>query len=322
MTDLRIYFTDFFDNYEEDMIPQLFMNIFPNAIHIKDPIDVDLCIYSCFGKNHENIDARYKISYMGEPHYGQFNYGFLNNADLNIGFDYPKNSRQFRFPLWNLSLLKNHLCDFNFEKLNDLMLPRTSKWFDPVINTIPPICAMYRHFSGIRSTLIPLLVDEKICASYGMLYPSHIVSKDYKNIFKVEIKENGHIMTDKPVLYEVEIGHVDKESITKLHPFHAALENCQEEGYVTEKLFEPLYYGSVPFYWGDKRGSEDDFNPSAFVSLAHFDKNEGDKAVAYIKNILAQPALCTELRKAPIFINKPDFIPLYNAVRNVVYGYD
>ena len=322
MKQLRIYFADFWGGFDHtNIIHRTIQNIFPNAIFLNEPIDVDLCIYSCFGNNNINIDARHKISYMGEPHSIG---GILNKADLNIGFDYPTNSTQFRFPLWKFTLLENHLNDFDFEKINELMLPRRSKWIEPVINIIP-LSAMYRHASGIRTTLLPSLVNEKLCASYGKLYPSHIVSKDYKNIFKVDIKDNWIMSSDKPVDYErdaVPIGHVDKESITKLYPFHAALENCQEEGYVTEKLFDPLYFGSVPFYWGDKRGSEDDFNPNAFVSLAQFDKNEGDKAAAYIKNILSQPALCTELRKAPVFINKPEFIPLYDAVRNVVYGYD
>jgi len=66
MRQLRIYFTDFWNGFDNtNIIHKTFLNIFPNAICINEPIDVDLCIYSCFGNNNASVDARFKISYMG-----------------------------------------------------------------------------------------------------------------------------------------------------------------------------------------------------------------------------------------------------------------
>lgn len=319
MKSIRVYFCDFWQGFNplECSIGKTILDIFPNSILINEPIDVDLCVFSCFGNTNTNIDARYKISYIGEPHKYKL---YSNTADLEIGFDYPTNTKQFRFPLWKWTLYEN--CNFNNDNIQQLMLPRNSKWSDPVDNTIP-FCALYRRTTDFRSKLIPSLVGQDLCASYSASYTSHLVSHDYTKFLKLTKDYMGNYIIRDNLYNYIQPGNVNKKIISKLHPFHLALENCQEEGYVTEKLFEPLYFDTLPFYWGDERASKDDFNPNAFISISHFNSNDDiQKINHYINNILKQPSICAEYRKAPIFIKYPEIEPLYDAIKNVVTGYD
>jgi hypothetical protein len=285
MRQLRVYFSDFWGNFDHTKcgIGIAIFKIFPNAIIIAEPIDVDLCVYSVFGENHKYIDARYKISYTGEP-YNPNN----DSADLAIGFDIPKTTKESRFPLWKWTMYEHTKFDKN--TIEKLLLPRTNKYPSAYINKIP-LAALYSNHTGIRSTLLPECINNGICASYGKFCKTHQLMSDSK----LE-------MFDK-------------------HPCYISVENCQKEGYVTEKLFEPLYNNVLPFYWGSTTASQD-FNPGAFVNLSHFNEYEGDKACAFIKNILNHPKVCSDLHMAPIFTNYPEIEPLYDAIRNVVVGYD
>ncbi len=66
------------------------------------------------------------------------------------------------------------------------------------------------------------------------------------------------------------------------YKFNLALENSRVEGYVTEKLLEPLVASTVPLYWGAPDAGMD-FNPEAFVNIA--DYNSMDNFIADLKRI-------------------------------------
>ena len=51
--------------------------------------------------------------------------------------------------------------------------------------------------------------------------------------------------------------------------FTIAFENVEAPGYVTEKLMEAMFAGSIPIYWGDPTVIEQ-FNPASFVDVRSF----------------------------------------------------
>jgi len=282
---MRIYFTDFWNGFnpEKHNIGLAIRQVFPNAEYISEPIDVDVCVFSVFGNNHTDIDARCKISYQGEP--GD---SYFDSADLAVGFDFSTNPKIFRCPIWKLGLYENHNYDIGlirkFTKKRPIQLYNYT-------NTIP-IGAMYSNPSGLRYEVIPLLVQNGLCASYGRFCRSHIPTID------------------------------EKEAIVKEHPFHLSFENGKREGYVSEKLKDALLGDSIPFYWGDSRGANDDFNPNAFFDLSCFNMGDGEKACAMIYNIINRPNICQDMQSAPVFKTLPEMDTLFDAIRNVVTGYD
>ncbi len=66
----------------------------------------------------------------------------------------------------------------------------------------------------------------------------------------------------------------DKIDFISRYKFNLALENSLVEGYVTEKILEPLVAYTVPVYWGS-RAATTDFNPDAFINAADYDTPEG-----------------------------------------------
>lgn len=73
----------------------------------------------------------------------------------------------------------------------------------------------------------------------------------------------------------------DKMSFLRQFRFNLAFENTSSNGYITEKLVEPLLAGSIPIYWGAPDVGRE-FNPRCMINVNDF---PSDKAV--IDHILA-----------------------------------
>lgn len=74
----------------------------------------------------------------------------------------------------------------------------------------------------------------------------------------------------------------DKLNFIRKYKFHLAFENSHIDGYVTEKLLEPLFANTIPIYWGSSSVKED-FGEKGYINISDFDSV--DQAVAYIKEI-------------------------------------
>jgi len=84
------------------------------------------------------------------------------------------------------------------------------------------------------------------------------------------------------------------------YKFTIAFENSSHDGYVTEKLSDPLSVYSVPIYWGSSRAAED-FDPSCFINChACKDLREVVERVATVDR---DDELYKRYLRAPCFTN-------------------
>jgi hypothetical protein len=90
----------------------------------------------------------------------------------------------------------------------------------------------------------------------------------------------------------------EKLTILKDYQFTIAFENKRREGYITEKIFQPLLVNSIPIYWGAPDVKEY-FNPESFISVDDFaDYEDCIKHVLKVKNT---PELLEQYRSsAPV----------------------
>lgn len=58
-------------------------------------------------------------------------------------------------------------------------------------------------------------------------------------------------------------------NIYRDYQFVVAMENCKQEGYVTEKIVNAFYSGAIPIYWGSSTITEF-FNEKAFLNVSNF----------------------------------------------------
>lgn len=82
------------------------------------------------------------------------------------------------------------------------------------------------------------------------------------------------------------------------YKFNLALENSKVEGYVTEKLLEPLAARTVPIYWGAEAATQE-FNPDAFINVSDYDTL--DSLIKNIALIDSDNARYLSYLHAPIF---------------------
>jgi hypothetical protein len=64
--------------------------------------------------------------------------------------------------------------------------------------------------------------------------------------------------------------------------FVLAMENCDKDGYITEKILNVYVAGAIPIYWGNKMVKEL-FNPKSFIYINDFENIE--KCVEFILNM-------------------------------------
>ena len=82
------------------------------------------------------------------------------------------------------------------------------------------------------------------------------------------------------------------------YKFNLALENSMVNGYVTEKLLEPLAAATVPVYWGSRQACRD-FNPDAFINVGDYDST--DSLVEAIRRIDNDDEEYLRILRAPNF---------------------
>lgn len=74
----------------------------------------------------------------------------------------------------------------------------------------------------------------------------------------------------------------DKLDFIKDYKFHIAFENMKADGYVTEKIMEPLVARTIPIYWGS-HSVKKEFGEGSYIDISDFDTI--DLAIDYIKKV-------------------------------------
>lgn len=88
----------------------------------------------------------------------------------------------------------------------------------------------------------------------------------------------------------------DKLEFISRYKFNLALENSIMDGYVTEKIIDPINARTVPIYFGGDKVRED-FNPDSFINVLDFDSKES--LINEIRRIDSDPQLYLAMLNAP-----------------------
>jgi len=140
---------------------------------------------------------------------------------------------------------------------------------------------------------------------YGMnvneIYKERFKSIDYFsnqigfNLYGFGWEDRGKDLKERESIKKVYKGVVeDKIDILRKYKFAFCFENCIFKGYITEKIFDAMFAGSVPIYYGAP-DINDYVNPNCFIDFRKF-KNynelsdflsniKEDKYNQYIENI-------------------------------------
>lgn len=131
-----------------------------------------------------------------------------------------------------------------------------------------------------------------------------LLMRNFYNCDRKRIEIIDAIQSYKPIAYggpfRNNVGGLVAEKIPFIskYKFNLALENSYVDGYVTEKLLEPLAASTVPIYWGSDY-SKKDFNPDSFINVN--DYNSLDSLLKDLKRIDENSSDYLKILRAPNF---------------------
>jgi hypothetical protein len=223
----------------------------------------------------------FKIFYTGEnvhvpdSHWEKYNDLLLNKKSINLslGFDYIEHEKYLRFPLWLM---------YFFNPASD-------------IQAIKTVCENLNH--------PPISIEERI------RFCSFICRNDY---FGDRIKMFNQINQIEPIDCGGVFMHNDDDLMSKYqdnkleylkrYRFNLCPENSNNNGYVTEKIFEAINSGCIPIYWGSDNNPEPDIlnkNAVFFIQSNH----DSPEIISEIKRLNDNPKLYMEFAEQNRLLN-------------------
>jgi hypothetical protein len=202
-------------------------------------------------KKYDNNHTK-KIYYTGEPpHMHRPNY---NETHFSFTFEDTCDSRNYRLPLWALYL---NWFDVSHDDNRDQSYLHPVKYFlnkkDPekIWDTKPNFCSFINTQPfGKRVEFVPKLNNKKFVHCAGRLF---------NNV-------NGIIIGRGDQRWKIEY--------LRQFKFNISMENCDDYGYVSEKIIHGMFSDCLPIYWGSNAVIYD-FNPKAFINW-HDYNNDND----------------------------------------------
>lgn len=256
MKTIKIDFVDFWPgfNKEDNFFSNLLKEKFNVLIDEKEP---DTIFYSVFGNKHVEYSCK-KIFYTGENRRPNF-----FECDLAFSFDFTKNKKHFRLPLYYLYIDGFGLKD-SIEHLN------TKEAFREIWKQKKKFCAMVVSNPNAKERI-----------------------QFFKKLSKIK-----HVDSGGGVLNNIGGRVKDKLEFINQYKFVIAFENEICDGYTTEKILEPILKHCIPIYWGNKLIHKD-FNSKRFINYHDFE-NE-DQLIDKILEIDKDPQKALEIISQPIF---------------------
>lgn len=240
-------------------------------------------------KNHlkYNNEKTKKVFYTGENQPANY-----NDSHFSFTFENNEDERNYRLPLWALHLNwfevpynedrdQSYLYSVDKFLKKDLSNLKDKKWFCSFVATQP---------KGKRVDFIPKLMSKKHVHCGGGLY---------NNI--------GGLLDGRG-------DQENKINFLNHFKFNISFENISNNGYVTEKIIQPMFTNTIPIYWGAVDVIKD-FNVKSFINAHDFESD--DELIDYILEIDSNQKLYEEILVEPWFKNNqiPDFVKPNNVLK-------
>lgn len=131
------------------------------------------------------------------------------------------------------------------------------------------------YYAQILEDPVPLLnrADAPLRTSLAAGFCSFVVSNPRswpRNRFFKKLRRRRHVDSGGSLFNNMGGRVADKMKFVADYRFNIAFENTETDGYITEKLVEPLLAGTIPIYWGAPDVLRD-FDARCFVHARDFE---------------------------------------------------
>jgi hypothetical protein len=276
----------------------------PTELVEVQPKNADLVIYGPFSRfpkivgrfvkrkaAHEPLVIKGRQSQPVSVYHTIENTRHNNLFDYSVGFDFPTNSSNFRFPYWMESI------DWSHEGVSRPAPLRVSQYFkieklqQPLGNFLSgrngKCAAFFGQLSEPRKTILEAVQNAIDVDGFGPAFDSAIKNSQSGGNFKDE------------VLAE--------------YSFNLCPENGLFPGYYTEKILEAFASGCLPLTWVEKNVSSD-FNPDAFVNLLDF----APSGYKELRDLMSDPKSLDAYKSQSLLHHTPSIEPLRDFVKQIV----
>jgi len=240
------------------------------------PENKTVTFFSCFGSKYiaPMFYGDVNIFYSTENlrfRFLEYSDSFLHNKkiDFSIGFDYFDDPRYFRFPYWIFYILGGGFTDKELiDAVKHMRYPATSYKERPLFSSLISSHDRWESRTAISNQI------------------SSISPINFAGAFR---------HNDDSLWNEF---HNNKIDYLRQFRFNICPENTNAYGYVTEKIYEALYAGCVPVYWGSNNCPDEEvLNRDAIIL---FDPNSDNKDVInFIQDLESHPSHYDEFSRLP-----------------------
>jgi hypothetical protein len=199
----------------------------------------------------------------------KFNLLFDNEPDFVIysdyGYDYLKYKNAIRIYYTGENLVPDfNLCDYaiGFHHL---------KFEDRYLRL--PLCVIREPYRNLLNKAFDkeTVVKRKFC---NFVFSNAGNAHPLRNKFFHELSKYKKVDAGGKIFNNIGGPVPDKMKFIADYKFSIAIENSSVNGYVTEKIVEPMSVNSIPIYWGSDTVDKD-FNIRSFIRI----ENESDEAI-------------------------------------------
>jgi len=288
---LTVDFVDFWPNFKktDNYFYHLLSQEFDVVVTNKEP---DILFHSVDypnEKNHlrYNNDKTKKIFYTGENQSADF-----NQSHLAFTFENIDDERNYRLPLWAMHL----------------------NWFNVPHNEERDQSYLYPVDKFLEKDLSNLSEKKRFCSFIATQKKGKRVRFVPKLMKKQEVHCGGRLYNNIGGPIEGRGDQEHKIKFLNLFKFNISFENASNNGYVSEKIIQPMFTNTIPIYWGAP-DVVNDFNEKSFIN-AHSFRNDKE-LINFILEVDNNQDLYEEILSQPWFNNNqiPDFVKPKNVLQ-------
>lgn len=245
-------------NYFKDIIDGSHSSFFPICKNILLKYNISL-LYSRYNPNIElfyvygdrekiyNSEAKMKMFFTPEPVQmirKDYSDNCISVCDLSIGFNHIDSEKYIRIPLWFLDYFD--IIDLNKDNILQKVKYINNIKFEK--NKFASLISTWGGINNLRKSIYNSVSKiDRVCCPSAFMHNDDSLKNDFKD---------------------------NKLEYLKQFKFNICSENCIEDGYVTEKLFDAFNAGCIPIWNGDRNLEGDVVNKNAVL---YWDENSDNK---------------------------------------------